>query len=49
MHSISVWNMIKQNENFKPRFDKTYMNERYHVRTRVYVDNVQEGYARRGY
>ncbi len=37
MHSICVWNMIKQSKPLQTRYDRTYIYDRYYIRTRVYV------------
>ncbi len=37
MHSICVWNMIKQSKPLQTRYERTYANERYYIRTHVYV------------
>ncbi len=37
MHSICVWNMIKQIKPLQTRYDKTHIYDRYYVRTHVYV------------
>ncbi len=37
MHSICVWNMIKQGKPLQTRYDRTYIYGKYHIRTRVYV------------
>ncbi len=37
MHSIYVWDMIKQSKPLQTRYDTTYMYDRYYIRTRVYV------------
>ncbi len=36
MHSICVWNMIKQSTPLQTRYDRTYINDRYYIRTHVY-------------
>ncbi len=37
MHSICVWNMIKQGKPLKKRYDTTYIYDIYYIRTHVYV------------
>ncbi len=37
MHSICVWDMIKQSKPLQTRYDTTYMYDRYYIRTHVYV------------
>ncbi len=37
MHSICVWNMIKQSKSLKTRYDTTYIYDKYYIRTHVYV------------
>ncbi len=37
MHSICVWNMIKQSKLLQTRYDTTYIFDRYYIRTHVYV------------
>ncbi len=37
MHSICVWDMIKQSKPLQKRYDTTYMCARYYIRTHVYV------------
>ncbi len=37
MHSICVWNMIKQSKFLQTRCDTTYMNDKYYVATHEYV------------
>ncbi len=37
MHSIYVWDMIKQSKPLQTRYDTTYMYDRYYIRTHVYV------------
>ncbi len=37
MHSICVWNMIKQSKPLQTRYDMTYIYESYYIRTHVYV------------
>ncbi len=37
MHSMYVWNMIKQSKLLQTRYDRTYMYDRYYIRTHVYV------------
>ncbi len=37
MHSICVWNMIKQSKTLQTRYDWTYIYDKYYIRTRVYV------------
>ncbi len=37
MHSIFVWNMIKQSEPFDIRYDSTHIYDRYYVKTHVHV------------
>ncbi len=37
MHSIFVWNVIKQSKPLQTRYDSTYIYDRYYVRTRAYV------------
>ncbi len=37
MHSICVWNMIKQSKSFQTRYDTTHLYDRYYIRTHVYV------------
>ncbi len=37
MHSICVWNMIKQSKPLQTRYDTTYVYDRYYIRTHVYV------------
>ncbi len=37
MHSISVWNMIKQSKPLQTRYDSTYIYDRYYIRTHVYM------------
>ncbi len=37
MHSICVCNMIKQSKPLQTRYDRTYIYDRYCIRTHVYV------------
>ncbi len=39
MHSICVWNMIKQNKPLQTRYDMIYIYiyDRYYIRTHVYM------------
>ncbi len=37
MHSIYVWNMIKQSKSLQTRYDRTYIYDKYYKRTHVYV------------
>ncbi len=37
MHSICVWNMVKQSKSLQTKYDATYVYDRYHIRTHVYV------------
>ncbi len=37
MHSICVWNMIKESKPIETRYDTTYIYDRYNIRTHVYV------------
>ncbi len=37
MHSICVWNMIKQNKPLQTRYDTKCIYDRYYMRTHVYV------------
>ncbi len=37
MHSIRVWDMIKQTKPFQTRYDMKYIYDRYYIRTHVYV------------
>ncbi len=37
MHSICVWDMIKQSKPLQPRYDMTYIYDRYCIRTYVYM------------
>ncbi len=37
MHSICVWDMIKQSKPLQTRYDTTYIYDRYYIRTHVYV------------
>ncbi len=37
MHSICVWNMMKQSKPLQKRYDRTYIYDRYCIRTHVYV------------
>ncbi len=37
MHSICVWNMIKQSKPLQARYDTTNINDSFYVRTHVYV------------
>ncbi len=37
MHSIRVWNMIKQSKPLQTRYDRIYIYDRYCLRTHVYV------------
>ncbi len=37
MHSICVWDMIKQSKPLQIRNDTTYIYDRYYIRTHVYV------------
>ncbi len=37
MHSIFVWNMIKQSKSLQTRYDTTYIYDRYYIRTHVCV------------
>ncbi len=37
MHSICVWNMIKQSKPLQTRYDTTHMYDRYYIGTHVYV------------
>ncbi len=37
MHSICVWNMIKQSKPLQTRCNTRYIHDRYYIRTYVYV------------
>ncbi len=37
MHSICVWDMIKQSKPLQTRYDMTYIYDKYYIRTHVYV------------
>ncbi len=37
MHSVCVWNMIKQSKPLQTIHGRTYMCDRYYIRTHVYV------------
>ncbi len=37
MHSICVWDMIKQSKPLQTRYDMTYIYDRYYIRTHVYM------------
>ncbi len=37
MYSMCVWNMIKQSKPLQTRYDRTYIYDRYHIRTHVYM------------
>ncbi len=37
MHSICVWDMIIQSKPLQTRYDTTYINDKYYIRTHVYV------------
>ncbi len=37
MHSICVWDMIKQSKPLQTRHDATFTYDRYYIRTHVYV------------
>ncbi len=37
MHSMSVWNMIKQGNPLQTRYDRAYICGRCYIRTHVYV------------
>ncbi len=37
MHSICVWNMVKQSNPLQTRYDRTYVYDRYYIRTHIYV------------
>ncbi len=37
MDSICVWDMIKQSKPLQTRYDRTYIYDRYYIRTHVYV------------
>ncbi len=37
MHSICVWDMIKQSKPLQTRYDAIYIYDRYNIRTHVYV------------
>ncbi len=37
MHSICVCNMINQSEPLQTRYDTTKINDKYYIRTHVYV------------
>ncbi len=37
MHSICVWNMIKQSKPLQTRYDTTSIYDRYYIRTHLYV------------
>ncbi len=37
MHSICVWNMIKQSKPLQTRYNMTYICDRYYIRTHVYM------------
>ncbi len=37
MHSIFVWNTIKQSKSLQTRYDRTYIYDIYYIRTHVYV------------
>ncbi len=37
MHSLFVWNTIKQSKSLQTRYDTTYIYDRYYIKTRAYV------------
>ncbi len=37
MHSICVWDMIKQSKSLQTRYDTTYIYDIYYIRTHVYL------------
>ncbi len=37
MHSICVWNMIKQSKSLRTTYDTTHVYGKYYIRTHVYV------------
>ncbi len=37
MHSICVWDMIKQSKPLQTRYERTDIYDRYYTRTHVYV------------
>ncbi len=37
MHPICVWNMEKQSNPLQTRYDRTYMYDRYYIKTHIYV------------
>ncbi len=37
MHSIGVWNMIKQSKPLQTRYDMTYIYDRYYIITHVFM------------
>ncbi len=37
MHSICVWDMIKQSKSPQTRYDTTYIYDRYYIRKHVHV------------
>ncbi len=37
MHSICVWNAIKQSKPLQTRYNRTYIYDRYNIRTHVYL------------
>ncbi len=40
MHSICVWDMIKQSKPLQTRYDTTYIYDRYYIRTHVWKKRV---------
>ncbi len=37
MHSICVWDIIKQSKPLQTRYDMTYIYDKYYIRTHVYM------------
>ncbi len=37
MHSICVWTMIKQSNPLQTRYDRTFIYDRYYIRTHIYL------------
>ncbi len=37
MHSICVWNMIKQSKSIQRRYARTHIYDKYYIRTHIYV------------
>ncbi len=37
MHSICMWNMVKHSEPLQARYDRTYIYDRYYIRTHVHL------------